>query len=78
MDWKYKKELTPDEVKHLPPDVEVHLEGFDRYGIPTWIEGHVVQSGKKKVFAFNTYYDRETKDIKKYKNKKWMIEAVKE
>ena len=76
MYWKKSKELTPDEVKKLSPDIEVHLEGRDRRGEMTWIEGHVLQSGKKKVFAYYTgYHDRETKDIKAYKNKRWTVNA---
>lgn len=76
MYWADKKEIAPDQVKKLPSDVEVHLEGRDRYGELVWLEGRVVQSGKKKVFSyFDAYHQRCTKDIKAYPNKKWTVMA---
>ena len=76
MHWGDKKrEISPEEVKKLPSDVEVHLEGRDRYGESTWIEGHVVSSGKKKVFMYYAGFERETKPIKAYPNKRWMIQG---
>ena len=76
MHWAKKRELTPEEVKKLPPETEVHLEGRDRHGELTWLEGHIVQSGKKKVFAYrNQDWTRETIAIKAYANKKWTVQA---
>jgi len=72
-----KKDLTPDEVKKLSAGVEVHLEWYDRHGELTFLDGYVVQSGKKKVFS---YFDRavcmpKTKAIKYYPGKRWVIRA---
>lgn len=76
MYWAHKKELMAEQVKKLPPETEVHLEGRDRYGELAWIEGKIVQSGKKKVFSyFDGYNQRCTKDIKDYQNKHWTIQA---
>lgn len=76
--WKREKELTPEEVRKLPPEVEVHLNGHNRHGSPTYIEGHVVQSGKSKAFVYDTYYGLEKKRITAYKGKTWTIEGAKE
>lgn len=76
MHWAKKRELTPEEVKKLPSETEVHLEGRDRHGELTWLEGHIVQSGKKKVFAYRSQdWTRESIAIKAYPNKKWMVQA---
>jgi len=76
MHWVKKRELTPEDVKKLPPETEVHLEGRDRHGELTWLEGHIVQSGKKKVFAYRSQdWTRETIAIKAYQNKKWTVQA---
>lgn len=76
MYWAKKQELTPEQVKKLAPEVEVHLEGRDRYGELTWIEGKVVQSGKSKVFSYLDHnFMRQTKSIKVYPNKHWTIQA---
>lgn len=77
MYWAKKREMTAEQVKALPPGTEVHLEGRDRYGEITWLEGSVVQSGKQKVFAYfdRASFSRETKKIMDYPNKKWMVQA---
>lgn len=76
MHWAKKRELTPEEVKRLAPETEVHLEGRDRHGELTWLEGHIVQSGKKKVFAYRDQdWALETIAIKAYANKKWTVQA---
>lgn len=75
MYWNREKELTPEEVKKLPPDAEVRLEWRDRHGERSWLEGHVVQSGKKKVFLCWTPMGRLTRDIKAYKGKRWIVFA---
>ena len=68
MHWAKKRELTPEEVKKLPPETEVRLEGRDRHGELTWLEGHIVPSGKKKVFVYRSQdWTRETK--------KWTVQA---
>lgn len=74
MFWAKKKELTPEEVKQLPPDVEVHLEGRDRHGELIWREGHIVQSGKQKVFVFRgDNFSMDIMHIRAYPNKRWVI-----
>ena len=74
--WSKKRELTPEEVKQLPVGTEIHLEGRDRYGEVTWMEGTIAQSGKSKVFSYHDHnYARQTKPIKLYPNKKWMVQA---
>lgn len=74
MVWRYKKILAPEEVKKLSPDIEVHLEGRDRRGELVWLEGHVIQSGRKKVFVYQgPNFESLTKDIKAYKNKSWVV-----
>jgi hypothetical protein len=68
-----KKELTAKEVKELPVGTRVHLEGTDRYGEQTQLEGLICdRNGTKKLL----YYDRmvpETMEIRTYKGKKWMV-----
>lgn len=76
MHWAKKRELTPEEVKKLPPETEVHLEGRDRHGELTWLEGHIVPSGKKKVFVYRSQdWMLESIAIKTYPNKKWTVQA---
>jgi len=75
MYWSRKKELTPEEVKKLPVGTDVHLEGNDRYGEVTWMEGKIQQSYKKKIFVYrdNDGLQHE-KPIRAYPNKKWMVQ----
>lgn len=75
MMWAKKRELTPEEVKKLAPGTEVHLEGRNRYGELSWLEGTVAQSGKKKVFAYREPdWTLKSLAIRAYPNKKWTVQ----
>ena len=75
MYWANRKRLTPEQVKQLPAGTEVHLEGHDRHGDLTWLEGTIVQSGKSKVFAYRDHnFGRQTKAIKNWPNKNWTVQ----
>ena len=68
------KEVTAKEVKDLPVGTHVHLEGRDRYGALTQIEGRVAynKNGQKQFL----YYDCRMpvyKDIRTYKGKRWLV-----
>jgi hypothetical protein len=54
----------------------VHLEGRNRYGELSWLEGTVAQSGKKKVFAYREPdWTLKSLAIRAYPNKKWTVQA---
>jgi hypothetical protein len=74
--WTKKRILTPEQVKALPIGTEVHLEGRDRYGELTWLEGRVQQGYKGKVFAYHDHsWSREIKSIRAYPGKEWTVQA---
>ena len=65
-----KKRMTAAEVRALPAGTRVNLHGQDRFGVPSWLECTVVQSGKKKVLAYlDTDMSTVTKPIRDYPNK---------
>lgn len=76
MMWAKKKILTPEQVKALPVGTEVHLEGRNRYGELTWLEGRVQQGYKGKVFVYHDHsWNREIKSIRAYPGKEWTVQA---
>ena len=75
MYWPNRKRLTPEQVKQLPAGTEVHLEGHDRHGDLTWLEGTIVQCGKSKVFAWWDQTGRQMKSIKNWPSKHWTVNA---
>lgn len=65
-----KDKLTAAQVRALPVGTRVDLHGYDRYGIPQWLECTVAQSGKKKVLTYREVDGtRAVKAIKDYPNK---------
>lgn len=75
MYWAKKRELTPDEVKQLPPETEVHLESQDRHGELTWYEGRIRNGKTGKVFVYYDFsWHQAQKAIKEYPGKRWTIQ----
>ena len=68
-----KRELTAKEVRELPVGTRVHLEGVDRYGEQTQIEGWIADRNGVKKFLYYDCMVPEVKDIKTYRGKKWMV-----
>ena len=68
-----KKELTVKEVRELPVGTRVHLEGVDRRGEQTQIDGLIADRNGVKKFLYYDCMVPEVKDIKTYRGKKWMV-----
>ena len=59
-----KDKLTAAQVRALPVGSPVDLHGRDRHGYSTVLHCEVVQSGKKKVLAYDWNGERMTKPIR--------------
>ena len=68
-----KKELTAKEIRALPVGTRVHLEGTDRYGEQTQIEGLICDRNGVKKFLYYDCMAPEVKEIRTYRGKKWMV-----
>ena len=68
------EKLTAAQVRKLPVGTRVDLHGFDRHGIPTWLECTVVQSYRKKVLEYRDVDGmKTTKNIRDYPNKYYTV-----
>lgn len=69
---KMKRELTAKEVRSLPVNTPVWLEGRDHFGEVYQLEGKIVERKGQKIFLYYYYGTPELKEIKAYKGRKWM------